>query len=295
MKVLVTGATGFLGSHIVKQLLRENHEIIILKRSFSDLWRIADAMEHVASYDLDKMNNLQSLFQEQGHIDAVIHTATCYGRKNESLSRIYETNFLFPLKLLEAAAFFNTATFFNTDTSLYKYLNNYSLSKKHFLEVGKNFADVGKINFINMKLEHIYGPQDDESKFVTYIIKSCLANIPELKLTKGEQKRDFIYIDDVVNAYTVLLHHAIDEKRKFQEFEIGTGQAITIKELVEKIHSLTHSSTNLNFGALPYRENEIMESKAGNGTLIEAGWIVNSLLEKNLTKCIGDVKSEITN
>ena len=136
---------------------------------------------------------------------AVVHTATCYGRNRETPLEVFEANLKFPLDLLEKAALFSTDTFFNTDTILYKYLNGYSLSKHQFVEWGKQYADEHKIKFCNIKLEHMYGPGDDDSKFTTYVINSCLNNVPEVKLTLGEQERDFIYIDDVVSAYQLLL------------------------------------------------------------------------------------------
>lgn len=288
MKVLVTGGTGFLGSHIVKALLKEKYEVIILKRSFSNTWRINDVLKQVVYYDIDRCD-IDIPFKEANHIDAIIHTSTCYGRKNESLTQIYGSNFYFPLQLIEQAIAFNTDTFFNTDTSLYKYLNNYSLSKKYFLDIGKSLADENKINFVNMKLEHIYGPDDDDSKFVTYVLRSCINNIEKLNLTKGEQKRDFIYIEDVVSAYMLLLKNKLILNNSYHEYEVGTGRAISIKELVELIHSMTKSTTKLNFGALSYRENEIMESIANNKELLDLGWINRVSLEKALNKIIKEL------
>jgi len=271
MKILVTGATGFLGSYLVKALVKEGHEVAILKRSFSKTWRIDSVLDQIGVYDLDRCD-LEQPFKECGQFDAVIHTATCYGRNSESVQQIFEANTVFPLKLLEMSTLYNTTTFLNTDTILHKYLNAYALSKNHFREVGKLFADAGKIRFINIKLEHIYGPNDDESKFITYIVNNCLKNIPELKLTRGEQKRDFIYIDDIVAAYSILLNRATLQPKLYQEYEIGSERPVSIKQLVEYVHKLTHSRTILQFGAIPYRANEMMESCTNNKELRDLGW-----------------------
>lgn len=126
MTILLTGATGFLGSHILNRLLQADYKVVILKRSFSDTWRINSVLSKVKFYDLDK-TPIETAFKEQ-KIDVVIHTATNYGRSNQLVSSIVDTNLMFSLKLLE------TAAFFNTDTLLYKYLNHYSLSKKQFIE-----------------------------------------------------------------------------------------------------------------------------------------------------------------
>lgn len=289
MRLLVTGATGFLGSHLVKKFLNDGHDIVILKRSFSDTYRIKEVIDQIQSYDIDQCD-LEQPFRDNDRFDAVIHTATSYGRKGESVQEVFKSNTEFPLQLLELATFFNTNTFFNTDTILYKYLNSYALSKKQFVEWGKKFASMEKIRFINIKLEHMYGPKDNETKFTTYVIRSCLANVPDLRLTLGEQKRDFIYIDDVISAYQVLLAKTGKLLDYFQEYELGTGHPISIKMFVETAHAITQSKTRLNFGSLPYRENEIMKSCADTEKMRELGWRPVIQLNDGINKMIQEEK-----
>lgn len=289
MKLLVTGATGFLGSKLVKQFLADGHDIVILKRSFSNIYRIKEVIDHIQSYDIDQCG-LEQPFRDNDRFDAVIHTATSYGRKEESVQEVFKSNTEFPLQLLEIATFFNTNTFFNTDTILYKNLNNYALSKSQFVEWGKMFASWEKIRFINIKLEHMYGPKDNETKFATFVIRSCLANVPDMRLTLGEQKRDFIYIDDVVSAYQVLLDKTGKLLDYFQEYELGTGDPISIKMFVETVHAITQSQTRLNFGVLPYRENEIMKSCADIEKMRELGWKPVIQLSDGINKIIQEEK-----
>lgn len=278
MKVLVTGATGFLGSFIVKALVKEGHQVLILKRSFSNNYRIAKLTPYITVYNLDEIE-LEIMFQEVKNIDAIIHTATCYGHNNESIREIVEANVSFPLQLLELAAFYKTKLFINTDTfssvnSLSDYLINYNLSKKTFLNWGKVISAKRKINFINAKLEHLYGPLDNHNqKFVSFIINNCINNVPEVSLTPGEQKRDFIYVDDAVSAYLTLLKKGIYKPANyFEEFEVGTGKETSIREFVELVHNITKSDTKLKFGILPYRDGEIMFSKANIEPLASLGW-----------------------
>ena len=279
---LVTGATGFLGSHVVKKLLAEGQKVVILKRSFSNAKRLENELCKVKSYDIDKLDDFADVFQEQ-HIDVVIHTATCYGRQGEAVEQIYDVNLKFPLKLLELALRFNTDTFFNTDTILSKYLNWYALSKKQFSEIGQQFAQMGKINFIDAKLEHMYGEDDTNTKFVTFMLEALQNNQEELKLTAGEQHRDFIYVDDVVEAYWKILTAQGNDK-KYQQYEVGTGKTISIKELVMLAKSITKSQTKLLFGAIPYRENEIMESKADTTKLHTMGWNPTVTIKQGLER-----------
>jgi nucleoside-diphosphate-sugar epimerase len=280
MKILLTGVTGYLGSNLAKSLLEKGYEIVALKRSFSDVNRIKDFIQSICIYDIDKCRLQQPFIENK--IDVIIHTATCYGRKNENAVTIFETNTLFPLELLENAISFHVPSFINTDTALDKYVNNYSLSKKQFTEWGKKFTDEKRISFININLEHFYGPFDDSSKFLTYIIKSCYTNVPELSLTFGEQKRDFIYISDVISAYLLLLKTIGQEVYSFQEYNVGSSQPIKIKDLVELVHKLTNSKTELKFGAIPYRKNEIMESVANIDALAKLGWTCDIDLKKGI-------------
>ena len=103
----------------------------------------------------------------------------------------------------------------------------------------------------------------DDKKFITYIIKELLSNRKKIDLTKGEQKRDFVYISDVAAAYEKAIEYSKNVKNGFYEYEIGTGVSTSIEELVLKIRYLTgRNNVKLNFGAVPYVENEYMDRKA---------------------------------
>lgn len=283
--ILLTGATGFLGSHLARALVASGHRVLVLKRPSSNLERIASVLPALSMYDING-TDLSLPFKKHEKVDAVIHAATCNGRNGESTAEIFDANTAFPLRLLETAASFNTETFINSDTVLDKNTNAYALSKHHFLEWGKLSASAEKIRFVNVRLEHMYGPGDDVSKFTARVIKDCLANVTEIKLTPGNQKRDFIYIDDVVAAYIILLEHADRKTEYFQEFGLGSGVAVTIREFVETVHQLTGSTTRLIFGALPYRENEILNSGADIEALVRLGWRCRTTLANGIRKTV---------
>lgn len=271
MRILLTGVTGYLGSHLAETLLANGCEIVALKRVSSSLRRIEHLLPQLTLHDVDAVD-MNALFTQDGKIDAVIHAATCYGRNGESASEIADANLTFPLKLLNAAVGAKVELFINTDTVLDKYLNPYSLTKAQFAEWGRYFSLRSELKFINLKLEHFYGPNDDASKFTTHVINSCLVNVDELKLTLGEQKRDFVYISDVVSAYNLMLDKWKELSDHYAEFEVGSGIAITIREFVETVHRLTNSTTQLMFGAIPYRAAEVMLSQAHTDDLKELGW-----------------------
>jgi len=295
--VLVTGATGFLGSHLVKGLLAEGYCVAILKRSFSKMWRIDKVLSQLESFDLDSCN-LEQVFHQLGKVFAIIHTATCYGKNGESPFEVFSSNTIFPLQLLEYAVKFDVDIFVNTDTYFnkgdvpYQGLPDYSLSKRHFTDWGKQYAHHGKILFFNIKLEHIFGGCEDESKFTSYVIRNCLRNGGELSLTEGKQLRDFIYVRDVVTAYIKLLKQA-KQSRTYQEYELGCGKAVTIREFVETVHNLTQSNAVLKFGAIPYSKDEIMFSQSNLNEMYSLGWIPKYSLHQGLLETISEYRGEV--
>ena len=284
-RVLLTGVTGFLGSHLAVALLAAGYEVVALKRKSSSLRRVGSVASDIVFFDIEGLD-FDQFFCDFGKIDVIIHTATCYGRNNESVSEIFAANTEFPLRLLDAGNRAGVEVFLNTDTILDKYLNLYALSKNQLLQWGKFFSMHEKIRFGNIRLEHFYGPNDDPTKFSAYVINSCVGNIPELKLTMGEQKRDFIYIDDVVAAYLVLLEKMDDFSSSFVEFDVGSGHAISIREFVEAVHRISASKTQLAFGALPYRDGEVMLSEANIDPLKALGWTCMTSLEHGLRSAI---------
>lgn len=288
--VLLTGATGFLGSYLLEAMILQGYSVVVLMRSTSNLWRIKHLKGQYRSYNIDT-NPIEQAFKEQ-RIDCVIHTACHYGRNDDPISRVVDSNLMFGLEILEACLTFKTNTFFNTDTLLEKKLNTYTLSKKQFVEWLEQQTD--KIQVVNLKLEHTYGPNDDTTKFVPWVISQFEQNVSEIKLTKGEQKRDFIYINDVVSAYLTVLEKASGLPR-FNEFDVGTGQLVTVKSFLEELKESYQANfgaieTKLAFGSIPYREGEMMTVKINIQGLLNLGWSPNTNLKQGLTNIIKHTK-----
>ncbi|MFA7653849.1 MAG: NAD-dependent epimerase/dehydratase family protein [Candidatus Magasanikbacteria bacterium] len=281
--VLLTGGTGFLGSNILKRLISDKYNVILLKRSFSNLSRIEKYINKVLFYNIDR-DNLSDIFKQHA-VDIVLHCATDYGRKQVSPLQIIEANLILPLRLLELSKENKVFCFINTDTILDKGISHYSLSKQQFNDWLVGYRN--SLYCVNVALEHFYGPGDDKTKFVSYIFDCLLNKVDNIDLTPGEQKRDFIYIDDVVDAFMAIINNIPQNTKGFFHYEVGTNNLISIRHLVEMIKELSgNQMTMLNFGVIPYRVNEIMESKSDTAATRFLGWQPKYDIKSGLAKML---------
>ena len=279
-RILLTGGTGFLGSALLRAVVAD-FDVTVLKRTTSRTDRVADLLQHdaVRWIDFDKAD-LPELFAAQ-RFDTILHCATNYGRGKRSILDTASANLLLPLTLLQLGIEHGVKTFINTDTVIDKRVNEYSLSKKQFLEWLQNSAT--KIQSVNVALEHFYGPFDDESTFTTMIFHKLMRTEPSIDQTPGDQKRHFIYIDDVVRAFCRIINSLDTLPSGFSSFEVSTEESVSIKDFVRLAKSITgNTTTQLNFGAVPYRANELMDSRTDISALKALGWRPEVSLEKGI-------------
>ena len=281
--VLITGVTGFLGSALVRKLSK-SHRIIGLKRHASDLFRIADIAHKINLYEVDRVS-LKTLFQECS-IDFVIHTATDYG-SHGAVNEVLDTNVRYPLSLLSLSISSGVKAFINTDTFYtpnYGALEYYSLSKRQFVEWAKQLSD--DVQVINLKIGVLFGPMDNRDKFTPSMIRRLLANEARIDLTLGDQKRNFLYVEEAARIYRLVLERINNIPPGFNEFNIGSSETHAIRNYIEWLHRLTQSRSCLMFGALPYRLNEIMAPNSDISHLMQLGWKPKVTLEEALIRTI---------
>jgi CDP-paratose synthetase len=285
IKLLLTGGTGYLGGRLARALDATGYKLVFLVRAQSKIERISDLLNrHEFIYDTE--SDYVAIFKRL-NLGGVIHCATHYGRRDIDPLNTITANLLLPIKLLHAAAELRLDLFLNTGTMLDKRVNYYSLSKYQFEDWLEHYGE--KIHCINMLLEHFYGPNDDDSKFVASILNALKEDVDHIDLTLGEQKRDFIYIDDVVAAILVVLKFYSIEKKYagVSRYEVGSGNPIRIKDFVQLAKNIMgNTDTKLNFGAIPYRNNEVMSSCADVAALYSIGWKPTVGLKVGITNCL---------
>lgn len=277
--ILITGGTGYLGSNVLGSLLKEEYTVVLLKRRNSSLNRIAEYTRSIKIYNIEDIAYDEVL--KHNEINTVIHMATSYGRKGETLSDITNANIDFPTGLLNASLKTGVKCFINTDTSLPAEVNHYAFTKrvfKAYLESKKNEIDI-----INVVPEYFYGPGDDNWKLVTMIIQKLMQIVPVIEFTDGLQERDFIYIQDVVNAYRVILQNS-NKLKGFHEFSVSSGKIISIRTMAQLCKEICKNEiTQLAFGAIPTRSNDVLYSSGDNTPLQKLGWYPQTDLESGIS------------
>lgn len=291
MNILLTGATGFLGSNLLARLVEDGHNVTILVRDSSSSQRITTLLDRVSVHTIGD-STLSGLFHIN-KIETVVHCATDYGRGKTVPSELLEANLIMPLQLLQAGCDAGIRCFINTDTVLDKSVSDYALSKNQFKEWLCRYAQ--RMVCVNVALEHFYGPHDDTTKFVSYIVKQLLDGVENIDLTQGEQKRDFIYIDDIVSAFTRILDRCASLESGYTNYEVGTGVTIAIRDFVKLAKRVTgNKHTQFNFGAIPYRENEPMETVVNTAAIRALGWTPRTSLADGLTRMVAQERETRT-
>ena len=261
LKILLTGATGFVGTNFVLNL-HKKYEIIALVRNTSDISKIEKFCK-IYRYD-ESIESIEKVFESED-IDGVVHTASLVlGGKNEysSLKELIKANIEFPSLLLEAIYknpvkfFINTSSSFEyANSNEYKPTNFYAATKRAFYDISKYYSCVLDTIFVHLLLFDNYGENDTRAKLF-----NLWKNLDKsLNMSKGEQKIDISHIDDVVNGFDILIQLCLDKQVKNNQIYTVENKRYTLKELAQLFENISGKKLDIKWGALPYRENEIFE------------------------------------
>ena len=258
--VLVTGGTGFIGSHVVELLLNEGYEVVLLKRSNSEMWRINEFKHRISCYDIDKIE-MNEIFQKES-INTIIHLATYYKKFHtlEDVDPMITSNINFPVKLLEMAREFDIKSFVNTGTFFeYAYntlpivenfnekpFNFYATTKIAFENILKYYCNEYGINAVTLKLFSPYGPYDNEEKIIPLLINHAI-NGEDIILSHGLQKLDFVYVKDIADAYLKSVEK-ISQITDYEAINIGTGFPYSIRDVVSILEDIMGRPINKIWG-----------------------------------------------
>lgn len=297
-RVLVTGAAGFIGSQLARALLACGCRVSVLLRRSSDCWRLRDILSQLKIHHGD-LSNLS--FEEAraglSSSDMIFHLAAAgIDAGKPDAGEILKTNVLGTLTLLKLARHWNVERFINCGScSEYGKGNflaedaplapicEYGVSKVSAGILAKVFQQKYGVPVVSLRPFMAYGPFEARQRLIPHVILSALEG-RDIELTAGEQTRDFVFVEDVVEAF---LKASIAPGVVGETFNIATGRATSVREAVLTILNLMETTAKPFFGARPYRDSELWES-SGDPRKAEArlNWKAGVSLAEGLRKTI---------
>lgn len=284
MKCLVTGATGFVGSFLVRKLLSEGHEVTaVIRNPKSDsTWRITDILSDltIVTADLSQPDVYQALHGMK--MDAIFHLAwDGVGSAERNSTKQLTRNVITTLQMLEfceqsrcpvfvglgSQAEYGIATGALSEDSACDPVTAYGVAKHATSLLVSKFGEVTDTRVLWFRLFSAYGPMDDPAHLIPMLVKTLLAgNSPSL--TPCEQRWDYLYVSDAVDA---LIRAAGSSAAGI--FNLGSGQSQPLRQVVELARDLVDPALSIGFGNVPYRPDQVMHLEADITRLQQAtGW-----------------------
>jgi nucleoside-diphosphate-sugar epimerase len=285
-RVLVTGGNGYLGSFLVKALQEKGATVFIISKNI-------DRAAQNYSVDITDFNALNAVIQEI-QPEIVYHLAASISRNRdfsiyEEMAKINVTgtlNLLQSLQNIDAHLIFTSTSeiYGNNESPFQEHqipnpVSPYSLSKISAELLIQTYCSNYHKKYTNLRVFNFYGPNMPEDFFIPQMINS-LQRGEDFKMTKGEQTRDFLFVDDVVEA---LLLTAENTNSFYETLNICSGKGTKICELAAEVNNKVKSEARILIGAIPYRDNEVWEMIGDNSKIKEKiGFIPKVNLEKGI-------------
>lgn len=297
MKILVTGGTGFIGSHIISQLKKQGYTVHLLVRPSTDTSQLV--LKHIAYYEFNGDIGWLIGHLESEKYDGVVHLASLFLAQHDSsdIAELINSNILFSTQLLEAASkshinwFINTGTFWqHYQNKDYAPVNLYAATKQAFEDLAQFYWQTNQINFITIKLSDTFGPGDTRQKLFNLWLNSAQNN-EVLEMSPGEQLIDISYIDNVVDAYLQaikLLSSSNSNEMKGKSYVVTSETRVQLKQLAIIFEKILGKKLQIRWGAKQYRLREVMVP--WNKGEVVPGWKPRVSLEEGIRRFLVSAK-----
>lgn len=276
MNILITGATGFVGQHLVNELITSSkYTVYCVVRNVARSRKILGGnVNLLVSDDLTQLQHIE--------LDAVVHLASFLTSSDDSaiIDKLIDANIVFGVKLLDALKnhkglkFINFGSFseFRSGTEKPEPAYLYAASKRAFHPFLEYYASLSDWDYIHLIPYTIYGGVNNQKKLIDYVRESLDSHSPVL-MSPGMQVSDFIHVDDVVSCVLFFLDNLQKwDGQKDEEYHLGTGVGTTIRQLASMFEELSSRKCNIQWGARPYRERDVMYAVAPIDKLKLIGW-----------------------
>ncbi|MDO8659939.1 MAG: NAD-dependent epimerase/dehydratase family protein [Candidatus Parcubacteria bacterium] len=258
--ILITGASGFIGSHLAMRLFLEGHAVHILLKKTSDPWRLSGGDFSYHEVDLCDEKALLKIVKKINP-NFIYHFAA-YGGYPEhiDLDKIIQTNIIGTWNLLKATKEINYNFFINigsfSEYGIKDYAtkelhslnpsNYYSFSKVSQTLLCQQYAITEKKPINTLRLYNVYGPREAPTRLIPALFNGILEN-KIVNLSAPEIVKDFVYVDDVIFACMRFLQL---NNLSGEIFNIGTGKGTTIKKIVDIVSSMSSEPVKCNWNCV---------------------------------------------
>ena len=275
---MVTGATGFIGSNLLRRLPRAGWEVHAVVRANSDVTALGEAAGEVHLHEHD--GTMAGMLDLMGRAkpDVVFHLASLFlaQHRTEDVDGLVNSNVLFGTQLAEAMSRSGVRHLINTGTSWQHFLdsgynpvNLYAACKQAFEDVLAYYVEAEELNVTTLALFDTYGPGDMRKKLIPMLWQAALSG-QTLTMSPGEQLVDLVYISDVVDAFLLAAERVRAQPPGHYRYGISSGRPMRLLDVVSSFRSATGESLDVVFGGRPYRKREVMVPWADYETL--PGW-----------------------
>jgi nucleoside-diphosphate-sugar epimerase len=293
--VLVTGAAGFLGSHLVPRLIAAGARVCALDRPNARGWARIERVADCLRVDVDDLATPAHDDALRG-VTTIIHLAAA-GVVGElpDPREVVNGNIDGTMAVLMAARRLGARVVYCgscfeygsgagwTEDALPAPSTEYGAAKSAGWLLAQAFSRRTGIEVVSLRPFTMYGPMEPPGRLVPSVVRRALAG-ERIDLTPGDQARDFIYVEDVADAFVAAATH---DEAVGGTFNVCTGTAVTVRHLVETVLRSTQSSSEARFGALAYRPTEY-KMLSGDPSRAERvlGWRARVSLEDGLDRTI---------
>ncbi len=265
--VVVTGATGYIGSRLARRLVAERRDVHLLIRRRSNSNNIRTILDRVHLHYCDTgLDDILSCLSKV-HPDIIFHLAAASnnGRTQTEIDTLLTSNIAFGTYLLEAMRMSGSSRLINTGTfwahynnEPYNPVNLYAATKKGFQDIMCYYIEAAKLCAATLELFDVYGPADNRGKILS-LLQHCLQSQQTLSMSPGEQLIDLVHIDDVIDAY-LLAAQQLMKTESAQEscYGLSSGAPLSLRELVRICEKICGKKLKICWGGRPYREREVM-------------------------------------
>ena len=227
-KVLVTGGAGFLGSALVKNLVKKGYKVTVVDKIFHR--KISNVR-----YLRGSIKNKKFIINAFKNIEYVYHYASLAGIAdcNQNPSMAVDTNIIGTLNVLEASRInrIKKIIFASTIYSLSEQGGIYKSTKQFGEMLIENYKKLYNIDYVILRFGSLYGPDSNDFNFINSAIDQAISKKKITRNGNGSEIRKYIYIDDAANASIKVLR----SKYNNQYYEITGSRSIKIRSLLKKI------------------------------------------------------------